>query len=144
MANTDPRAVPARAPEAPAAPRREYWRALVEECRRSGLSQAEFCRRRGLATGTLNFWKSVLARGVGRGASPVGAGRARPAARLAFVPIRVTPPRAPGIEMESSGPGGGGGELEIVLGPGRLVRVRGRVDAQWLGQVLGAVAAAPC
>jgi hypothetical protein len=26
-------------------PRREYSRALVEECRRSGVSQAEFCRR---------------------------------------------------------------------------------------------------
>ena len=27
-------------------PRREHWRAVIEECRRSGLSQAEFCRRR--------------------------------------------------------------------------------------------------
>jgi hypothetical protein len=29
-------------------PRREHWRALIEECRRSGVSQAEFCRRRGI------------------------------------------------------------------------------------------------
>jgi hypothetical protein len=30
---------------------REYWQAQVEACRRSGLSQVAFCRRRGLRTG---------------------------------------------------------------------------------------------
>ena len=32
----------------PGGSRREYWRGVVEECRQSGLRQAEFCRRRGL------------------------------------------------------------------------------------------------
>ena len=34
-------------------PRREHWRVVIEECRRNGLSQAEFCRRRHIPAGTL-------------------------------------------------------------------------------------------
>ena len=144
MANSDPRSVSSRAPEAAATPRREYWRVQVEECRRSGLSQVEFCRRRGIATGTLSFWKSILTRGVGRGASPATSGTARLAARPAFVPVRITASRSPHGVAEPGGLPGGGGELEIILDSGHLVRVRGRVDAEWLGQVLGAVVATRC
>jgi hypothetical protein len=43
-------------------PRREYWRTLIEECRRSGVSQVDFCRRRGIPPGTLGYWKCILAR----------------------------------------------------------------------------------
>jgi hypothetical protein len=57
-------------------PRREYWRALVEECRRSGLTQAAFCRRRGVPPGTLGYWKCILAWEVRRprGPAPAPAG----------------------------------------------------------------------
>jgi len=41
-------------------------------------------------------------------------------------------------------PADGVGELEIVLGGDRLVRVRGRVDAEWLRQVLGALEPRRC
>jgi transposase-like protein len=69
MANARSRSVPITAAP-PAPPRREYWRALVEECGRSGVSQAEFCRRRGIPAGTLSFWKSTLAREAGQGPRP--------------------------------------------------------------------------
>jgi hypothetical protein len=54
MAMATRRVVPVSSPPQP---RREYWRALVDAHRRSGLSQAAFCRRRGIPTGTLSFWK---------------------------------------------------------------------------------------
>jgi hypothetical protein len=39
---------------------------------------------------------------------------------------------------------GSDGELEIVLASRRRVRVRGRVDAQWLGDVLRTVETLGC
>src|SRR6266536_4425937 len=108
--------------------RREHWRALLEAQRRSGLSLAAFCRRRGLRKGTLSFWKWRLAR-----EAEAGAGRGAPAA---FVPIQLAvPPRShePGTP---TAPLADLGEVEIALGAGRLVRVRGRVDPAWLAAVL--------
>lgn len=39
---------------------------------------------------------------------------------------------------------GAGGEIEIVLAGGLRVRVRGRVDVPWLGQVLRTLATRGC
>jgi len=38
-----------------------YWRRLLADWERSGLSQAEFCRRRGVKAVTFAWWKSRLA-----------------------------------------------------------------------------------
>jgi hypothetical protein len=117
-------------------PRREHWRALLEAQRRSGLSFAAFCRRRGLRKGTLGFWKWKLAREAGPGA----AGRA-PAS---FVPLQITgPPRSRELGAPAA-PLADVGELEIVLADGRLVRARGRVDPAWLATVLHEVEARGC
>jgi hypothetical protein len=64
-------------------PRREYWQALIEECRRSGVSQAPFCRRRGIPPGTLGYWKCILAREA-RWAGVPGRSRSVP---LNFLPV---------------------------------------------------------
>jgi len=112
-------------------PRRAHWQALIEACRRSGLSQAEFCRRRGLRPGTLAFWKHTLAR-AGAAARP-GARRARPAAPT-FVPVRVIAPPAPPPSVGAAP--ATSGEIDIVLSRDRHVRVRGPVDVAWLGQVV--------
>ena len=120
-------------------PRREYWRALIEECRRSGVSQAEFCRRRDVPPGTLGYWKCILARERPRGRSAVRSGLKPPA----FLPVRITvPPPHPDGEPEA--PVDAGGELEIVLGHGRRIRVRGRVDTEWLGQVVAVLDVPRC
>jgi transposase-like protein len=120
--------------------RREYWRALIEECRRSGVSQAEFCRRRDIPSGTLGYWKCILAREGPRSRSSVRSGPEPPA----FLPMRITvpPPRPEGVETDAASDEGS--ELEIVLGHGRRIRVRGRVDVQWLGQVVAALDAPRC
>jgi len=136
MANANPRGVSGRSPQ-PTLSRREYWRALIAECGSSGLSQAEFCRRRVIPPGTLSCWKHKLSREARRARRP-SASVPAPPARPAFLPVRVTGPQPPRATPD------GAGELEIALGSGRLVRVRGRVDAQWLGQVIVALEASRC
>jgi hypothetical protein len=108
------------------------------------VSQAEFCRRRGIPAGTLSFWKSTLAREAGQGPRLPTSIAARSAAGPAFLPVRLAAPRSPSLDAERGGPTPWDGEIEIAMGDGRLVRVRGRVDAPWLGQVLGVLEAARC
>lgn len=136
MALSKARAVPVPTPS-----RRAHWQALIEKCRRSGLSQAEFCRRRGIAPGTLAFWKHTLTRAARAARSP--SRRTRPAGPV-FVPIRVVgraqPPAAAIVDAAPAA----SSEIEIVLAHGRRVRARGQVDPQWLGQVVRMLEALGC
>lgn len=134
--NSTPRSVPGTAARS-ALPPRDSWRAILEEWRQSGLPQVEFCRRRGIPSGTLSCWKHKVAREAQTATRPAASGPAARPERPAFVPVRVVSAPAPGSA-------GGAGELEIVLGRDRLVRVRGRVDVEWLRQVLGALEAPRC
>ena len=60
--------------------RARHWRGLVDAWETSGLSQAEFCRRRGVKAVTFGWWKRRLkgartpaeTRGGGGGASACG------------------------------------------------------------------------
>jgi hypothetical protein len=61
MAMATTRGVPAPGPA------RRYWQAQVEAQRRSGLSQAAFCRRQGFPKGTFDFWKWKLTQEAGDG-----------------------------------------------------------------------------
>ena len=109
--------------------RRAYWRGQMAAHERSGLSVAAFCRQHGLRKGTLSFWRWKFAQ------------EARTAPRrvpAAFVPVRLAPTRP----APASAPAAG--ELEIAIGPGRCVRVHGRVEPAWLAQVLEVVAALRC
>lgn len=130
------RSVPPTAPQ-PTTFHRDSWRAILEEWRRSGLRQVDFCRRRGIPPGTLSCWKHKVAREAQTATRPAASGPAARPGRPAFVPVRIVSPRAPA-------PATGAGELEIVLGHGRLIRVRGRVEVEWLRQVLGALEAPRC
>ena len=117
----------------PVRPRRAHWQALLEECRESGLSQAEFCRRHGILPGTLAFWKHTLTREAQTGRPR---GRRAGAALPTFLPVRVVAPvPAPDTDpVDAAAPTVG--ELAIMLRGRRHVRVRGRVDLHWLGQVV--------
>jgi hypothetical protein len=136
------RAVPVSSPPPP---RREYWRALVEAHRQSGLSQAAFCRRRrDLRKGTLSFWKWKLAREAGAGPGRAADLPARPATPPTFVPIQLGSPRAPRAVVEATAERDGAGEVEIALGRRGLVRVHGRVDPAWLVAVVRGLEALGC
>ena len=137
MAKARVRAVSLVEPGRPAVrSRRAKWQALVEECQQSGLSQVAFCRQRGIPPGTFSCWKHKLAQ-EGRKGRPTAAATAMPPA---FLPVRITPPLAPGAGARADA----AGEIEIALNAGPRVRVRGRVDLPWLSQVLALLAARPC
>lgn len=123
-----------------ASPRRAYWQVLIAKCGRSGVSQAEFCRRHRLVPGTFAYWKHTLARATPEARSALAP---RPAAAPAFVPVRVVARPQPVLEIGGRA-AGSDGEIEIVLERRRRVRVRGRVDAQWLGDVLRTVESLGC
>lgn len=77
------------------------WRQLIAELERSGQSQAVFCRSRGVALGSLGNWRRRL-----RAAMPNGAD---------FVELMPAIDKGPGP----------GWEVELELGTGMVLRLRG-------------------
>jgi hypothetical protein len=113
---------------------------VIEACRRSGLSQAEFCRRRGIPPGTLGFWKHTLTHEARAAKAPAG-GRGTPPT---FVPVHVVAHPA-AVTVVAPGPASpASGTIEVVLGGDRCVRVHDRVDVDWLAQVLRTVERLGC
>ena len=144
MANTHPASDGPDGATPAVRPRREYWQALIEECQQSGLSQGAFCRQRGIARRSLSFWKWKLSHPAGaRGRGPAS-GRAGTAQAPPFLPVRVVGPRGAPGEPTPRVTASEAGELEIALGGGQFVRVRGWVDVAWLGQILGVLAGSRC
>jgi transposase len=96
---------------------------VVSAWERSGLSQAEFCRRRGVKVASLAWWKRQLR----KPSSELPKRRGRPAkASKQFVEVRLT--------GTSSVP-----TYEVVLARGRSIRVLSQFDPQILSQLITAV-----
>jgi len=55
--------------------RAKYWQRMVEAWQASGLTQAEFCRRRGLKAANFSWWKRRLGQTAGHGAGSGQGGR---------------------------------------------------------------------
>jgi hypothetical protein len=116
--------------------RAKYWGRLLESWRKSGLTQAEFCRRRGVKAVTFAWWKRRL-RGVperpndrrGRSTAP----RRRPEAKFAEVmwPERVLAGGAP-VAATSDATGG----YEIVFTDGLVIRLPGNFDLDKVSQLI--------
>ena len=88
-----------------------FWRRMVRQWRRSGLSVRAFCEEHGLAEPTFYAWRRTLAQ---RDAA------ARPPGP-AFLPVQVIPeprtaPATPAVPAAATA-------LEVVLGSGRRLRV---------------------
>ena len=104
---------------------RERWRALVEGQESSGLTQAEFCRRKGVHLGTFRRWKYQRLRKVARQAE-------------------ASPPRFLPVEVEDQEPAVGAGcdaGVEVLIGNHRF---RLGFDAESLRRAVEALAAQPC
>ncbi len=104
--------------------RARYWSGLVSAWSRSGLSQAEFCRRRGVKVVTFAWWKRQLPKPDGD--LPKRRGRPPKAALARFVEVRLA---------------GGAGlpAYEVVLAHGRSIRVPSQFDPQILSRLITAV-----
>ena len=96
----------------------EHWRGLLQRWRESGLSQAEFCRRRRIPVWQLAWWKKRLAAKSAAGGP-------------AFVPVQVVAAPAPA-------------ELELTLRDGRVLRFGCSVEAAKLAEIVAALEALPC
>jgi hypothetical protein len=103
--------------------RASYWSALVKAWEGSGLSQAAFCRQRGVQVGTFAWWKRQLRRAQGDGAKRRGR---RAKGRERFVEVRLAGP----CSMPA---------YEVILARGRSIRVSSQFDPQTLSRMIAAV-----
>ncbi len=95
----------------------QFWRQLLRQWRRSGLSVRDFCAERQVSEPSFYYWRRAIAQ--------------RDALAPCFVPVRVIPDEPPPIAGTGSGSG-----LELVLGAGRLLRIGPGFDAATLRRVL--------
>jgi transposase len=115
-----------------------YWRRLLSQWQRSGLSGRDFCAQESLSEASFYGWRREIAK-RDREAKPVGRQRgrritmsAKRALSSAFLPVQVIP----NAEPSSS--------IEMVLPKGRLVRVGPGFDPATLRQVLGILENGSC
>jgi hypothetical protein len=113
--------------------RARYWSDLVSAWEQSGLSQAEFCRRRGINGGTFVWWKRQLQPRSGPATehsatsdAPKRRGRPPKAGSARFVEVRLT-----GAATTST--------YEVMLARGRSIRVSSQFDPQILSRLIAAV-----
>ena len=102
-----------------------YWRRHVAECHTSGLSGRAYAKRAGISVSGLSYWRKRVAR------SP-DASTSQASRDAGFVPVHLGPSRAAAPAA-----------LEIGLLSGRLVRLTGPVDPEWLALVIRLLEA-PC
>ncbi|HEV3257544.1 MAG TPA: hypothetical protein VG013_11730 [Gemmataceae bacterium] len=94
-----------------------FWRRLLRQWRKSGLSVRDFCAEQQVSEPSFYAWRRTLAE------------RAAEATR--FVPVHVVPDD----QTTAAGAGSSSG-LELVLGPGRLLRIGPGFDAATLERLL--------
>lgn len=104
----------------------QYWQGHVEGWGRSGLTGLRYSEVHGVSPGSLYAWKNKLSRdreapiarnNLLRGGAEQNATR--------FVPAKVTGFKAPAE-----------GVLEVLLDNGRIIRIRGLVEAEVLARTL--------
>lgn len=108
--------------------REQRWRGHLKAWGRSGWSQAEYCRRRGLAAADFSWWKGELTRRDA--AARRKAGRVSTAR---FVPVQVIAGN------------GGSAACEVILRNGRRMRVGAACEPGWIAKLATALeVTTPC
>jgi len=117
--------------------RARYWKGLLTEWDRSGLSQAEFTRRRGVSAVTFSWWKRKLRETAepARRRARHQAGGPQPHREADFVEV-VWPstPSASGSALPAISSG-----FEIALANGRVIRLPQAFDPAVVAQLVAAV-----
>jgi hypothetical protein len=109
------------------------WNALLNEFRRSGLTQAEFCQRRGIS---LHSFRKRLYQPPTPKPTPANPSSCDAAAH--FLPVTVLPDPIPATAAFLREP------LELLLGNGRRIAVAPGFDPQTLRQLIAVVEERPC
>ena len=111
----------------------QFWREVLRRWRMSKRTLREFCTEQRLSEACFYAWRRII------GERDQKADRARPKSRPhteempAFVPLRVTPAPAPTNSV-----------LEVVLAPGRVIRVPPGFDAGTLQRLLAVLEGPSC
>ena len=108
------------------------WNALLREFRRSGLTQAAFCERRGIS---IHSFRKRLYQAPTPKPTPANARSADAAAH--FVPVTILPDPIPATAASRQ-------PLELCLNNGRRIAVAPGFDPQTLRQLIALVEERPC
>jgi hypothetical protein len=108
--------------------RAKDWEELVGAWEASGLSQAEFCRRRGVKEVTFGWWKRKLRPTVQRSGGRVGDG--------ARSPRRTEQARFVELAVPKSAFAVGAFAYEIALRSGRVIRLGRDFDPSVVGELI--------
>ena len=130
--------------------RAKYWATQLAAWERSGLTQAEYCRRRGIKAVNLAWWKRQLL-GSGRGRSTRLADRPKRSAKASKQRGRPTKPperakrrarpaklSAPFVELPLAN-AFPAPTYELLLVGGRAIRVPSQFDPQVLSRLISVV-----
>ena len=116
----------------------EGWAETMRAWSESGLTQAAFCKQRGIPISTFQYWR--YQRRAGQGADVPGnaasgrkAAGTKKAAPPSFAPVRIIPASSP----ESAG-------IAVVLTNGRRLEVPPDVDIDWLARAAAALETPRC
>ncbi len=124
--------------------RARHWQRLIAAWQKSGLSQVDYCRERGINAGTFAWWKRrLMAKASGgekrrwprqrRGAAKTGqfVEVCLPGSKTMSAPISMTPTSPANSPI-----------CEIVLARGRSIRLFGALDPSSVSRLITAVESA--
>jgi len=109
------------------------WNALLNDFRRSGLTQAEFCRRRQIS---LHSFRKHLYQPLPSKPAP-GDDRSSASADHHFLPVTILPD--PILSITASQP-----HLEVIFSNGRRIAIAPGFDPQTLRRLIAVVEERPC
>ena len=110
------------------------WPNLIAQWRLSGLTQAEFCARRGISLPTFRYHLYKPRRHSG---SPHTLDNAAADTPL-FLPVVCSPASQPGLAPSAASP------IEVILGDGLRIAVAPGFDPQTLRRIVDALRRPPC
>jgi hypothetical protein len=112
------------------------WNALLQDFRRSGLTQAEFCQRRGISIHSFrkHLYQVPTPKPTTASALPSDAATA-----AHFLPVTVLPDPIPADAAAASRQA-----LELLLGNGRRIAVAPGFDPHTLRQLIALAEEPPC
>ena len=109
------------------------WNALLDDFRRSGLTHAEFCERRGIS---IHSFRKHLYRVPAPKLTPANL-PSSDAAAAHFFPVTILPDPIPATAASRQ-------PIELLLGNGRRIAVAPGFDPQTLRQLIATVEERPC
>jgi hypothetical protein len=126
-----------------------YWEEVVRRWKEGGQSVRNFCQTEGLRESAFYFWRRELTRrnplleADNQSEKPNSAPATSRRAKRSPAPARSVPTFLPVRVVKDSAMGTTGG-VEIVLAPGRTVRVQAGFDRHTLAEVLAVLEVRPC